>query len=56
MWAIWGVVQAREGVERAKAGGRLDGEEDEEVPASEFEYLTYARRVDSSRSGEKRRH
>ena len=43
MWAIWGVVQAREQVERAKSGGRLDGEEDEEVPVSEFEYLTYAK-------------
>jgi hypothetical protein len=43
MWAIWGVVQAREGVERAKAGGPLDGEEDGEVPAGEFDYLTYAK-------------
>ena len=43
MWAIWGVVQAREEVERAKSGGNLDGEEDEEVPAGEFEYLTYAK-------------
>ena len=43
MWAIWGVVQAREEVERAKSGGNLDGEEDEEVPSSEFEYLTYAK-------------
>ena len=43
MWAIWGVVQAREEVERVKSGGNLDGEEDEEVPASEFEYLTYAK-------------
>jgi thiamine kinase-like enzyme len=42
MWAVWGVVQAREEVERTKAGGRLD-EEDEEVPAGEFEYLIYAK-------------
>jgi choline kinase len=43
MWAVWGVVQARENVERAKAGGRLDGEEDGDVPAGEFEYLAYAK-------------
>lgn len=44
MWAIWGVVQAREEVERAKSGGCLDGEEDEEVHVGEFEYLPYAKR------------
>ena len=38
-----GVVQAREEVERATYEGHLDGEGGEEVPASEFEYLTYAR-------------
>lgn len=43
MWAVWGVVQAREEVERARAGGRLDGEEDGDVPAGEFDYLSYAK-------------
>lgn len=43
MWAVWGVVQAREEVERTKAGGHLDGEEDEDVPAGGFEYLIYAK-------------
>ena len=50
MWAVWGVVQAREEVERARAGGRLDGEEDGDVPAGEFDYLTYAKgRLESFR-------
>ena len=50
MWAVWGVVQAREQVERVKAGGRLDGEEDGDVPTGEFEYLTYAKgRLESFR-------
>ena len=43
MWAVWGVVQAREQVERMKAGGRLDEEEDGDVPAGEFDYLAYAK-------------
>jgi choline kinase len=43
MWAVWGVVQAREDVERANAGGRLDGEEDGDVPAAEFDYLSLAK-------------
>jgi len=50
MWAVWGVVQAREDVERAKAGGRLDGEEDGDVPTGEFEYLAFAKcRIESFR-------
>ena len=43
MWAVWGVVQAREEVERANAGGRLDGEEDGDVPATEFDSLSFAK-------------
>jgi len=51
MWAVWGIVQAREEVERAKSAVRLD-EEDEEAPAGEFDYLLYAKgRFEAFRQG-----
>jgi len=53
MWAVWGIVQAREEVERAKSAVRLD-EEDEEVPAGGFDYLLYAKgRFEAFRQGAK---
>lgn len=52
-WAAWGIVQVREDLqnhirkwtwayERSRNGVALEGEEEEEVPPGDFDYLSYA--------------